>query len=339
LIARPDSPSSPTTRAAARFGLLALVLALFALVLPATALGDEAATTFCSADCAEEQFAAPPADDAAGDTGEVYTEYPADEATAADETAASDPWAQSTPVTEPEEIAPPVLADPPPPEPVTPVVPPVNVLPIVPVEPVATEPVAVVPLTPAPATPVAPDVAPAPVALPTFERIAPSVAPTPVPVGTADMITGVGPSALPDAAPDLLAATALSEAIDAADPSQGLLNLSLSRADDLTGDPAGPLPSPAELDGTSLAQLLGAPAATALPFAPGFAPKSLFQAILTYVVPGDGGAYTATLAALLQLAVVLAVWLLLAPRPSSSPVPLLVASDSQGYRAVALRPG
>jgi hypothetical protein len=153
------------------------------------------------------------------------------------------------------------------------------------------------------------------------------------------MITAVGPSALPDAAPDLVAGSALSEAITANLAEKPVLSLSLSRADDLTGDPAGPLPSPAELEGPSISELLGAPAATALPFAPGFAPKSLFQAILTYVVPGDGGAYTATLAALLQLAVVLAVWLLLAPRPSSSPVPLLVASDSQGYRAVALRPG
>lgn len=329
----PDSPGATPTRAAARFGLLAVLLALFALALPATALGepatglgDEGATTFCSVDCPEEEAAAPPADDPYADS------Y------AADESAATDPVSESTTVTEPEETTPPVATDPPPAEPVTPVLPPVNTLPIVPVEPVATEPVAPAPVIPAPATPATPDLAPAPVGLPTFERIAPSAAPSPVPAGTADMITAVGPSALPDAAPDLPGAgTALSEAIEAAD--QPVLSLSLSRADDLTGATAGPLPSPAALEGPSIGDLLGAPAATALPFAPGFEPKSLFQAILTYVVPGDGGAYTATLAALLQLAVVLAVWLLLAPRPSSSPVPLLVASDSQGYRAVALRPG
>ncbi|MDH3226159.1 MAG: hypothetical protein OEM67_03610 [Thermoleophilia bacterium] len=68
-------------------------------------------------------------------------------------------------------------------------------------------------------------------------------------------------------------------------------------------------------------------------------PRNLLEVLATYLVPGEGGSYTATLAALIQLAFVLVIWGLLRPRSVSSPIAGVRSSRAAGYRAVVFRPG
>jgi hypothetical protein len=68
-------------------------------------------------------------------------------------------------------------------------------------------------------------------------------------------------------------------------------------------------------------------------------PRNLLEVLATYLVPGEGGSYTATLAALIQLAFVLVLWGLLRPRPVPGSIAELRSSRAVGYRAVVFRPG
>ncbi len=68
-------------------------------------------------------------------------------------------------------------------------------------------------------------------------------------------------------------------------------------------------------------------------------PRNILEVLATYLVPGEGGSFTATLAALIQLAFVLVMWGLLRPRPVSSSIAALRSSRAVGYRAVVFRPG
>jgi hypothetical protein len=68
-------------------------------------------------------------------------------------------------------------------------------------------------------------------------------------------------------------------------------------------------------------------------------PRNLLEVLATYLVPGEGGSYTATLAALIQLAFILVIWGLMRPRLVSSPIAGARSSRAAGYRAVVFRPG
>lgn len=85
-------------------------------------------------------------------------------------------------------------------------------------------------------------------------------------------------------------------------------------------------------------EIFSSPVDWALPAALA-APADILEFLAAYFVPGSGGSYTGTLAALIQLAfLVLALGLLRPPR-AVTPVLELRRAQPAGYRAVVFRPG
>ena len=242
-------------------------------------------------------------------------------------------------------------------DPVTPVVdetvavPPTDetVVPAVPTPRIDTE-VPVVPVEPDPvvvAAPPTPSTQPDSTATPPLggevaEPIVPAIAP-PDPVSNAGPAQSlpIVPAVTADAPPptDVVAAAAAGVARDdlVAPPPMDFSDLSeLVSAGVVTKFEQGlaaatPPPPP------SLEDVFATPVDWAVPAA--VAPATLLDVLATYFVPGNGGSYTATLAALIQLAFILGALSLLRPRHAAGPLRELRQSQPVGYRAVVFRPG
>jgi hypothetical protein len=230
-------------------------------------------------------------------------------------------------------------------EPVTPVVPTPRIETPDPV-PVATVEDIVAPADPAPLVPAAPDQTPRP--------DAPLVADSPLSATTGDgSVTAAAPDQ-PPAVPGVPDAPTYSAA-DAPPPllpESGAADVAPVKllAAKATLDPAAFTKASADglgkfeqglsvgsIEGMSLEEIFAPPVEWIAPVY--HSPGNLLEVLATYFVPGDGGSYTATLAALLQIAFVLVAWLLVRPRPISSPMTELRSSRAVGYRAVVFRPG
>jgi hypothetical protein len=308
--------------------VVALLAAAAVMLVPATALGEEEAVIACdpvNEECATTAVVEEPATGVSG------------EPAVAEQTA---PPVQETPVAEQPTPTPRIA--PASPEPALIIEEPADLPPVA----VAEAPAP----APSPAAPAAPDT-PDPAAAPlTAKRSAPAVAPKP----------DVAPSipATPDAKPfaDAVPAALLAEvsgassekaavaaskrplfdigAFTKAPESAGRFVDGLAPAVDASGGESAALAAQAGLTVeeifTSTAELIRPAVAE---------PRNLLEVLATYLVPGEGGSYTATLAALIQLAFVLVVWGLLRPRLVTSPLAEVRDSRAVGYRAVVFRPG
>ena len=352
--------------------ILTLLAAAAAMLAPTVALGaegEEAAAT-CNAETEEcATVTAVPAEAATGatPTGAATTSTTSETpATTPPATPAPAPPAQPTAtVAPPLTVTPPAPVTPAPANP-APVVPPPRVLPPVqdPVTPVATpDPVspAAPAQTPPPAANTAPDTpaaAPTPAASPAPLSAATAPPDAPAPVAAAAP-TPAAPPSLPDAvrptAADAVPATLLdrvaTDATSVAAKRKPQVDLgAFTKAPESAGrfvvgldldEPAAAsedaIAGLTETAATFTKEIFTTPVETAVPAVS--VPRNLLEKLATYLVPGEGGSFTATLAALIQLAFILVVWGLLRPRSLFSPVAELRASSAVGYRAVALRPG